>query len=181
VEEQPTPQSRPSAPSTPPPAPAAAAPSPAEPGALDAAALRRIWPEVLEVVKQTSRRTRALLDNAQIVDVAGELVNLSAPPKLAKMIAEDSNTSVLRAALTKVVGGEWKIGVEGGAAVPPTAEAPAARPPAGTIPPPPEPDPRDDEDYEPASRGAAAPRVDPEAEAIKLLTTEFDARPLDTP
>ena len=49
-------------------------------------------------------------------DVDGELVGLSAPAALAKMIGEDSNTSVLRAALTTVVGGEWKIAVEGGEA-----------------------------------------------------------------
>ena len=29
-------------------------------------ALRRIWPEVLEAVKRSSRRTRALLDGAQV-------------------------------------------------------------------------------------------------------------------
>ena len=70
--------------------------SAAAPGELDAAALRRLWPEVLEIVKQASRRTRALLDNAQITDGGGELVTLAAPRALARMIAEDSNTSVLR-------------------------------------------------------------------------------------
>src|SRR5581483_1849717 len=91
----------------PPPAEAAPEPAPASaPGALDSAALRRLWPEVLDVVKQGSRRTRALLDNAQITEVAGERVTLSAPTALAKMISEDSNTAALRTALTKVVGGK---------------------------------------------------------------------------
>ena len=40
-------------------------------GELDATALRRIWPDVLEVVKRSSRRTRALLDNAQITAAQG--------------------------------------------------------------------------------------------------------------
>jgi DNA polymerase-3 subunit gamma/tau len=158
------------------PAPVPSAP-PGDPGVLDANALRRLWPEVLEVVKLTSRRTRALLDNAQITEVSGELVTLAAPGALAKMISDDSNTSVLRAALTKVVGGEWKISVDGAAVAAPAGEA--TRPGGG--PPAEEPDPRDDADYEPAPRdGAAAAQNDPEAEAMKLLRDQLGARPLET-
>ena len=162
------------------PEPAATAPEPVETapvGELDAAALRRLWPETLEVVKQASRRTRALLDNAQITEVAGELVTLSAPGALAKMIAEDSNTSVLRAALTKVVGGEWKVAVSG--AAPAAAPEPAQRGRGA------EPDPRDDADFDPGpsderatvADSTAAP--DPETEALKLLRDQLGARPLD--
>ncbi len=176
------PESQPALIAAEPPAPAtpaapAVVPTPArEPGALDAAALRRLWPEVLEVVKEFSRRTRALLDNAQITAVEGELVTLAAPGALAKMIAEDSNTSVLRAALTKVVGGEWRVGIDtpvAGPALERSAPAPQAPVPA-------EPDPRDDADFE-AEPPAAPPKAppDPEAEAIKLLTSELGARPLE--
>ncbi len=153
--------------------PPAPPPASGEAGALDAAALRRLWPEVLEVVKQTSRRTRALLDNAQITDVAGELVTLAAPGALAKMIGEESNTAVLRAALTKVVGGEWKIAVDGAPAAGSAADG-AARGGAGS-----DVDPRDDADYEPESQ-PVAPAADPEAEAMKLLRDELGARPLDS-
>ena len=161
---------------TPPPPPAKPAQPPAE-GQLDAGALRRLWPDVLEVVKSISRRTRALLDNAQIIGADGELVTLAAPAALAKMIAEDSNTVVLRDALTQVVGGSWKIAVESGA-VPTLPEAgaapgaPSVRPAAAAIP---EPDPRDDTD-DTASSPAAS---DPEAEAMKLLTDQLGARPVD--
>ncbi|MBE7189089.1 DNA polymerase III subunit gamma/tau, partial [Jatrophihabitans endophyticus] len=179
------------------PAPESAAPreapvAPAAPGTLDAAALRRLWPEVLEVVKDASRRTRALLDNAQITSVEGELVRLEAPKALAKMIAEDSNTSVLRAALTKVVGGDWKIDVAPAGTPPPPSgdgasdgeghggsggdNAPAARRPE------PEPDPRDDPDFEatPRAGSSGVPGApDPEATAIKLLADELGARPLE--
>jgi DNA polymerase-3 subunit gamma/tau len=144
--------------------PADPTPPPTPAGGLDAAALRRLWPEVLDVVKQTSRRTRALLDNAQITDVAGEQITLSAPTALAKMIAEDSNTSALREALTKVVGGQWKVAVSGAAA--PTSSAAE-----------PDPDPREDEDD--TASGKPAEPVDPEAEALKLLREQLDARPLD--
>jgi DNA polymerase-3 subunit gamma/tau len=138
---------------------------------MDAAALRRVWPEVLEVVKQASRRARALLDNAQIVDVAGELVHLSAPAALARMIADESNTSILREALTRVVGGTWRVDVR------PEGAAPArgAGPPA--TPPPPEPDPRDDTEPEPP--GDRPGTVDPDAEALRLLQSELGARPIE--
>jgi DNA polymerase-3 subunit gamma/tau len=176
----------PAKPAAPPePAQPATAPEPTSPpvapepaGALDAAALRRLWPEVLEVVKQTSRRTRALLDNAQITDVAGELVNLAAPGALAKMIADESNTSVLRAALTQVVGGSWRIGVDGSVAVATSDNSQPGRPGSA-----PEPDPRDEADIEPEPSEDASPTpaatLDPEAEAIKLLTSELGARPLE--
>ncbi len=153
-------------------------------GELDAAALRRLWPEILEVVKQASRRTRALLDNAQITEVAGEAVSLSAPGALAKMIAEESNTAVLRAAMTKVVGGEWQVTVDGAAAT-----APPAAGPTGAAPPSdrgrvrePEPDPRDDPDFDPGPEGRGSQRpvaADPEREALDLLRDQLGARPLD--
>jgi DNA polymerase-3 subunit gamma/tau len=174
-------------PPPPTPSPATAAPArapepPAAPGRLDAAALRRLWPEVLDIVKQSSRRTRALLDNAQISAAAGEVITLAAPSALAKMIAEDSNTSVLRAALTKAVGGSWRIEVvPGGGAAPATAEPPttAARPPAARdggeaqL----EPDPRDD--TEPDTPAARAAAVDPETEALRLLQDQLGARPVE--
>jgi DNA polymerase-3 subunit gamma/tau len=117
-----------------------------------------------------------LLDNAQITEVSGELVTLAAPGALAKMISDDSNTSVLRAALTKVVGGDWKIGVDG---APAGAAGDAPRRNAG--PAAEELDPRDDADYEPEPRGADAPAAaDPQAEAMKLLRDQLGARPLDT-
>jgi DNA polymerase-3 subunit gamma/tau len=183
----------PTAATLPPPAPESPAtdeppahePKPA--GALDSAALRRLWPEVLDVVKQTSRRTRALLDNAQITGVDGEKVIIAAPAALARMIAEESNTSLLRAALTQVLGGSWQISVEpggpgggssSGATEPsgPTGSdgeserSGGSRPRSGRSPA--EPDPRDDTDE-------TAPGLDPEAEALKLLQDQLGARPVD--
>jgi DNA polymerase-3 subunit gamma/tau len=160
--------------------PAVAPAEAASPGILDATALRRLWPEVLETVKQSSRRTRALLDNAQITNAVGELVTLAAPSALARMISEDSNTSVLRQALTKVVGGEWRIDVEpaNGAASSPAAPAATTGAPAATVAePPPEPDPRDDAD--PDDEPGRIKALDPEAEALRLLQDQLGARPVD--
>jgi DNA polymerase-3 subunit gamma/tau len=93
------------------------------------------------------------------------------------MIAEDSNTSVLRDALTQVVGGDWKIAVENGTAATlpeTTASTRSARPAsqAGEA----EPDPRDDGDDLTTETSSAA---DPETEALKLLKDELGARPVD--
>ena len=165
------------APPEPAPAPAAA-PGPAPTGPIDAAALRRLWPEVLEVVKQSSRRTRALLDNAQVATLDADTLTLSAPTApLVKMISDDSITEVLRTALTRVVGGTWRVAVEvaGGAAsdaVRASAEREQTRPQAR--PREPEPDPRDDS--APAEQSQAG---DAEADALSLLQSTLGARPLD--
>ena len=141
---------------------------PASAGAIDAAAIRRLWPEVLDIVKQASRRTRALLDNAQVASLDGDQLTLSAATApLVKMIGDDSNTELLRSALASVVGGTWRVTVElaGAPAAEPTPQAPQ-----------PEPDPRDDS--RPANPGDSA-AIDPEADALSLLQSTLGARPLD--
>ena len=78
----------------------------------DSAALRRLWPDVLDQVRSRSRRTRALLDNASIASSDGTLIRLSATSAaIAKMISDDNNLSVLRDALAAIVGGGWTIEV----------------------------------------------------------------------
>jgi DNA polymerase-3 subunit gamma/tau len=129
---------------------------------MDAAAVRRLWPDVLDVVKQTSKRTRALLDNAQVAGVAGERLTLAAPTAaLAKMISEDGTIELVRTALASIVGGNWQVVVEtnGG--------NPARALPSD------EPDPRD-EPHPPQ-----APASDPEADALHLLQSTLGARPLE--
>jgi DNA polymerase-3 subunit gamma/tau len=142
----------------------AAPPASAATGALDAAALRRLWPEVLDIVKP-NRRTRALLDNAQVLDLTGHTLRISAPRALAAMIAEDSNMSVLRAALTKLIGGEWQVHVESSSQSADATGSGRAE----------EPDPRDEED-EPAP---PQPPSDPEADAIQLLRDKLGATPIE--
>jgi DNA polymerase-3 subunit gamma/tau len=156
------------------------------PGALDAAALRRLWSEILDVVKRTSRRTRALLDSAQIVVVDRDLVQLSAPAALARMIADPSNTAALARALTDVVGGEWRVEViaaDEAARSDGTARHQAANG-AGTPSTQPEVDPGEDADEVDDAAGLSAVTpgpvpTDPEAEALKLLEQQLGARPLE--
>ncbi|MCU1657472.1 MAG: polymerase subunit gamma and tau, partial [Pseudonocardiales bacterium] len=146
--------------------------APPAPGQLDATALRRLWPEILENVRQSSRTTWAMLDGAQITAVDGDLVAIAVAPSLAKRIAEDRNTSMISAAFTTAVGGSWRVSIEAGnGKARGSEEAPPER--AAAVPSP-EPDPRDDTEPQ-----TPATRVDPEAEALRLLQDELGARPVD--
>jgi DNA polymerase-3 subunit gamma/tau len=162
---------------------AAASESPAVPpahtGELDAAALRNLWPAVLERVRDSSRTTWAMLDNSQIVAVDGERVTVAVAPSLAKRIAEDRNALLIGESLTKTVGGSWRIEIEAGAAQgAKRADADVAAPKSAVRPAPePEPDPRDD--TEPDAPGERPAPADPETEALKLLQAELGARPIE--
>ncbi len=156
-------------PSSPPPPQTEPAP---EPAALDAAALRRLWPEVLDVIGASSRTIRALLESSQVVDASANAVTLSVAASLAKRLTEERNTAAIAAGLNNVVGGTWKVTVQ------PAGPRPDAVPAPGraAAPPQPEPDPRDDD--EPDAADAAAP-VDPQDAAVQLLRSELGARPLE--
>ena len=147
----------------------------APPRTMDAVAIRQLWPVVLDAVKRGKQRTRALLHDAQVASVDGDLITLTAPsPTLARMISEDSNVEVVRAALRDEVGGDWRITVQ----VLDTLPAGVAPPePAGPLPSAlAERDPRDDTDF------AAPPPTpaDPEADALGLLQARLGARPIDS-
>jgi DNA polymerase-3 subunit gamma/tau len=105
--------------------------APAAPGALDAAAVRRVWDEVLAVVRRRSQRSWALVREAAVRDVHGnEVVLLFQHAAHANMFS--AQAELLGEALREVLGGTWRVRAElggeaGGAARPP---APASRPPA---------------------------------------------------
>ncbi|MGE0838687.1 DNA polymerase III subunit gamma and tau [Pseudonocardia sp.] len=128
---------RPTRPAEPPAAqPAAAAePRAAEPPAaaapaargLDAAAVRRVWPEVLSATKQRKMRTHALLVTATVRTVADDTLVLAAgTAALARLLSEQSNLDIIADALNAVLGVRWRVRCEFGDAAPP-AQAPAAR------------------------------------------------------
>jgi len=169
-------------------------PEPAAAGAAaagaDSAGLRRLWPEVLDQVRARSRRTRALLDNASVASVEGNVIRLAATSApIAKMIGDDSNLSVLRESLVAVVGGGWTVEVSAEAG-PPVAASPAAVPagpsavPPGAVPssapaPVDEADEVDEETDAVSDTGTA--RVDAEAAAGALLQSSLGARPVERP
>ncbi|HEY5454254.1 MAG TPA: DNA polymerase III subunit gamma and tau [Acidothermaceae bacterium] len=104
----PTPPSEPIA--APPSGPIAA--SPLATGDLDAAAVRRIWDDVLEVAKRLKRRTHALLLSgpAQVVDVrANVLVVGFASGPVERQFNTGDNVDILQVALKEVLGVDWRI------------------------------------------------------------------------
>lgn len=192
-------------------APAAVA-RPAAPGQVDAVALRGLWPEVLIAASRLKRRTEALLRSAgsQINTVDGtEVVITANTAVLAKMLSDSSNTEVVQAAITEVIGGQWRVSVTvgDGPSGSPAPAAPAAATPAPTpTPAAPEPEaswptvtepPRTAEEEYSARRSSGPvedsaedydltePTADPSArvdlgiEAMALLQSELGARPLE--
>ncbi|GGU86995.1 hypothetical protein GCM10010178_91090 [Lentzea flava] len=143
--------------------------TPAASGGLDATAVRRVWSELLAAVRSSSRSTEAMLTNAMVSEVDGNVVTIahtSAP--LARRLAEPRNTEAIANALSSVLGGTWQVRCVHGtpsatpqATQPPKAARPAPtrpsqaaqapttrqpepqrqapRPPADDVPPPPEP------------------------------------------
>jgi DNA polymerase-3 subunit gamma/tau len=145
--EPPVERPRPAAAAPPPPPQPASAPEPepepepapepvAAPGALDAAAVRRVWSELLAAVRTISRSTEAMLTNATVTEVDGNSVvisHTSAP--LARRLGEPRNVEAIAQALQSVLGGAWQVRcvhAEQGAAPRPSSTKP--RPPAPTRP-----------------------------------------------
>lgn len=107
---------------------------PAEPGALDAAAVRRIWPELLAEVRRQpgGRSTEAMLTNATVQSIDGDTVVIAhAAAPLARRLAEARNVDLVSTALTNVIGGKWRVTCVHGsatAAPQPVQAAPQPRP-----------------------------------------------------
>jgi DNA polymerase-3 subunit gamma/tau len=113
------------------PVPAAPPPQPAN---LDAAAVRRAWPEVLAQAKERKKRTAALLVSATVRAVENDTLVLSiGTAPLARLLSEQSNTDVIAEALHAVLGVRWRVRCEHGDGAPPPAaraESGPAREPA---------------------------------------------------
>ncbi len=176
---------------------------------IDAAAVRRAWPGILDRVKGSIRSTAAMLANATVKSVEGDTLVLSiAAAPLARRLSEQRNTDVISAALRDELGVAWRVRCEHGegGSAPAAGRAPAApaqappQPPArpsftppqrrgapvsnNEPPPPTEPPPDEEEEMRAeaaADRGQQSARRDPEEVAIELLTSELGARALDDP
>ncbi|RJQ67373.1 DNA polymerase III subunit gamma and tau [Pseudonocardiaceae bacterium YIM PH 21723] len=105
-------------PATPPPAPAPAAPAasvpepaaPAASGVMDAAGIRRIWPELLTKVRAQSRSTEAMLSNAGVHAIEGNTLILThAAAPLARRLSDARNGEVIAKAVGELVGGHWQV------------------------------------------------------------------------
>jgi DNA polymerase-3 subunit gamma/tau len=116
--------------------PESTGPRPPEPAAtLDAAAVRRVWSEILAAAKQRSRSTGALMVNATVRAVDGDVLVLAIGSEpLARRLSDPRNTDVIADALHAVLGVRWRVRCEHGDAAapppsPPRSAAPRTPPP----------------------------------------------------
>ncbi|MEQ4305249.1 DNA polymerase III subunit gamma and tau [Plantactinospora sp. B6F1] len=94
-------------PATPDPVPAGTEPT----GELDAAAVRRVWGDVVGMVNRSNKRIAALMRDAVVRDLDGDTLVLTVKsPVLAQMLANASE--VLTDALYEELGGRWQIRCE---------------------------------------------------------------------
>ncbi|MER7460277.1 DNA polymerase III subunit gamma and tau [Micromonospora sp. NPDC126480] len=91
--------------------PAPPRPGAAAPGALDAVAVRRVWPEVVGMVNRTNKRIAALMRDAVVRDLDGDTLVLTVKSSvLARMMSD--HAAVLTDALYEELGGRWQIRCE---------------------------------------------------------------------
>ncbi|HET6392982.1 MAG TPA: DNA polymerase III subunit gamma/tau, partial [Blastococcus sp.] len=156
----------------------------ADDGELTTTDVRRMWPELLAVVKRHKRTTEALLKNAQVHQLGNGVLTLStSSPALARRLGDDLNKDVIREALNELLGVRWRVDavVEGaaaasGQAVPPAQAQEAARAAEAA------------EAHELMAERAAdvsgdrepEPVVDQEQAALSLLKAQLGAHPVDS-
>jgi DNA polymerase-3 subunit gamma/tau len=154
-------------------------------GELTTADVRRMWPELLAVVKRHKRTTEALLKNAQVHELRSGVLTLStSSPALARRIGDDLNRDVLREALSELLGVRWKVEavVEGAAHTPAAAVPPEVAQAAARVAEAAEARELMAERSAEKAGGAAdepAPVVDPEEAALSLLRAHLGARPVE--
>ena len=152
-------------------------------GAVDVAALRRLWDDILDAVKQRSRSVHAMLNmHAHVAAVDEKSVTVAF--KTSGVAGQfEKRTEFFRDALREVVGLDRTVkvvtGDTAGSAAPVTESTDTDMRPAS---PPPKPeaaaddevvDLTDDEDEEPGSRGTGP------ADALALLQSELSAQVID--
>jgi DNA polymerase-3 subunit gamma/tau len=79
-------------------------------GPIDAAAVRRVWSDVLDAVRVRKRTPHALLLNAQVTAVGDTSVTVSFnSAALARQFDQGVNCEILRDALREVLGVDWTV------------------------------------------------------------------------
>jgi DNA polymerase-3 subunit gamma/tau len=161
-------------------------PEPADDGELTTTDVRRVWPELLSVVKRHKRTTEALLKNAQVHQLSNGVLTLAtSSPALARRLADDLNKDVIREALNELLGVRWRVDavVEGAGAAAGPAVAPEAAREAARVAEVAEARELMAERAEETSAGGdrePEPAVDPEQAALALLRAQLGARPVDS-
>ncbi|MGI8531949.1 MAG: DNA polymerase III subunit gamma and tau [Geodermatophilaceae bacterium] len=130
---------------------------------VDVAAIRQMWPELLDRVKQRRRVTAALMINATALSVDRGVLRLGIDSvALMRLLSQQLNLDMIALSLKDLLGVDWRV------------EAVVQQPVLGDAV---EPDPRDQEPDE----GPPAPPAtrDPESDAVALLEKQLGARRID--
>ncbi len=151
-------------------------------GDLTVVDLRRLWPDILDAIKERKRTTAALLMSANVLAVEGSVLKLGINSSgLMRRLSEEMNTEIIRAALRDKLGVDWQVqtvvdageeqqtltvaGTGGtGTVVADTAAVQAF-----------------EEVGEPVDSSGVTEPVDSEQAALSLLRDELGAQPLDGP
>jgi DNA polymerase-3 subunit gamma/tau len=150
----------------------AAAPGGVATGGVDAAAVRRLWDDVLDAVKLRSRVAFTMLSQyAKVIDADATSVTLEFTPSLFAKQFEEGKAEIFTAALKEVAGLDLRLVTVGAA---PPAATPASSNPRVAAEPEPEPDDITDEASEPGE--GAAERQDPQDAALALLQSGLGAQ-----
>ena len=167
------------------PTPVVSADPPGGDGELTTTDVRRVWPELMAVVKRHKRTTEALLKNAQVHQLSNGVLTLSTPsPALARRLGDDLNKDVIREALNELLGVRWRVDavVEGAgspAAAPVAPEVARAAAQAAEVAEASElMAERAEENADPGR--TEEPAVDPEQAALSLLRAQLGAHPVDS-
>jgi DNA polymerase III subunit gamma/tau len=147
------------------------APGSATPAALDAAAVRRVWDEILGMVSRKSKKVAAWVREATVRDVDGDTLVLTFRyPFHAQALT--GQPDLLLEAIYEVLGGRWQIRCElaGDQRSPAPPPRPAAAPPSSAAP---KVAARDTDWPEPARPGGA-PQPPPAARQATAEEPPFD-------
>jgi DNA polymerase-3 subunit gamma/tau len=141
--------------------------------------LRRLWPDVLDAIKERKRTTAALLMSANVLAVEGSVLKLGINSSgLMRRLSEEMNTEIIRAALRDKLGVDWQVqtivdageeqqSLPGVGPGPDVVESPFHSS-AG------------DEVGEPVDPSDVTEPVDSEQAALSLLRDQLGAQPVET-
>jgi DNA polymerase III subunit gamma/tau len=77
---------------------------------LDAAAVRRAWPALLEAAREQSRATQVMLGNATATAVHDGTLILALPTApMARRLSDERNSTIIRRSLQAVLDVDWQI------------------------------------------------------------------------
>jgi DNA polymerase-3 subunit gamma/tau len=128
-------------------------PGSTEPGTLDAAAVRRVWGDIVNMINRSNKRFAALVRDAVVRDLEGDTLVLTMKSGvLAQMVT--NNSSVLTDALYEELGGRWQIRCEAAGDQRAGRAAPAGRGSGPTAAPAPRPTPPDRAAPDAGNRGS---------------------------